>query len=45
VSSSAAHNSVLPLRGVAQIKYERAGSRAPDLPPIMLSSLVTRDLH
>jgi hypothetical protein len=34
VSSSAAHNSVLPLRGVAQIKYESAGPEGPNLPPI-----------
>jgi hypothetical protein len=36
VSSSAAQSSVLPLRGVAQIKYDSVGSTSPDVALICL---------
>jgi hypothetical protein len=36
VSSSAAQSSVLPLRGVAQIKYDSSGSASPNLVPMDL---------
>jgi hypothetical protein len=38
VPSSASHNIVLPLRGVAQIKYEASGATTPARPSVSRTS-------
>jgi hypothetical protein len=45
VSSSAAHSNVLPLRGVAQIKYDSAAPAGQDLAPTTFPPMYLNNVY